>query len=279
MSAVGYRSGRSIRIAQKLLRQSHKAQTVTTGDFKRKTEEMLGSTDASRLESELNRRGFHFLNYAKEFWALHLKNLDQNADRQMWNLFCKCVEGRNVTADRPWITSKRENLELKAFPKEIQWCMVNKHHALLLYTTILNIGVLTEDEKIALLNCAIIHDQIDLVETIAHRSPETLSKVLPDYAGDGHVGIVIMLLMAGADVNAAAGYSGGRTALRAAAEGGHLEVVEKLLAAGAHVDTRTGNDGLTALEAAEALDQLDVVKRLQRALFFDNTLGELFPCS
>jgi hypothetical protein len=41
------------------------------------------------------------------------------------------------------------------------------------------------------------------------------------------------LLATGADVNAAADYGGGRTALQAAARGGHLDVVERLRQAGA----------------------------------------------
>jgi hypothetical protein len=43
------------------------------------------------------------------------------------------------------------------------------------------------------------------------------------------------LLAANADVNAAATFTGGRTALQAAARGGHLHVTERLKRAGAKI--------------------------------------------
>ncbi|KAH7134453.1 hypothetical protein EDB81DRAFT_870995 [Dactylonectria macrodidyma] len=82
-------------------------------------------------------------------------------------------------------------------------------------------------------------------------------------AQNGHETVVKLLLAAGADVNAAAGY-GGRTALQAAIGEGHLEVVKKLLADGADVNAAAaaGYNGRTALQAAAEGGHLEVVKKL-----------------
>ncbi|KAH7232462.1 hypothetical protein B0J15DRAFT_599313 [Fusarium solani] len=83
-------------------------------------------------------------------------------------------------------------------------------------------------------------------------------------AQGGHLEIVEKLLAAGADVNAAAHISG-RTALQAAAQGGHLEIVEKLLAAGADINAAASFNGRTALQAAAQGDHLEVVEKLLAA--------------
>ncbi|CAG1970863.1 unnamed protein product, partial [Fusarium graminearum] len=86
-------------------------------------------------------------------------------------------------------------------------------------------------------------------------------------ARNGHGAVLRLLVVAGADVNAAAATEyGGRTALQAAAEKGHLEVVEKLLAAGADVNAATTEEGgRTALQAATEGGHLKVVEMLLAA--------------
>ncbi|KAJ4041185.1 hypothetical protein NW753_010593 [Fusarium oxysporum] len=83
-------------------------------------------------------------------------------------------------------------------------------------------------------------------------------------AQNGHKAVVELLLVAGADVNAAAAAAGydGRTALQAAAGGGHLEVVEKLLAEGADVNAAGIDFGRTALQAAARGGHLEVIEKL-----------------
>jgi hypothetical protein len=73
-------------------------------------------------------------------------------------------------------------------------------------------------------------------------------------AQNGHKAVAELLLVAGADVNAAA--------LEAAARGGHLEVVEKLLEAGANVNAATGYYRRTALQEAAEGDHPEVVEKL-----------------
>jgi len=85
-------------------------------------------------------------------------------------------------------------------------------------------------------------------------------------AGGGHLEVVERLLAANADVNAAAAGGYGRTALQAAAGGGHLEVVERLLAANANVNAAaTDYRSRTALQAAAGRGHLEVVERLLAA--------------
>jgi ankyrin repeat protein len=69
-------------------------------------------------------------------------------------------------------------------------------------------------------------------------------------AANGHEAVVETLLTACTDDNDA-GYSGGQTALEAAAEGGHGAVVEKQLATGADVNSEAAG-GRTLLQVAIA---------------------------
>ncbi|KAH7187151.1 hypothetical protein DER44DRAFT_816595 [Fusarium oxysporum] len=86
-------------------------------------------------------------------------------------------------------------------------------------------------------------------------------------AQNGHKAVVELLLVAGADVNAAAAANHGLTALQVAAGGGHLEVVEKLLAGGANVNAAAATfaRGRTALQAAAGGGHLEVVEKLLAA--------------
>ncbi|UKZ78705.1 hypothetical protein TrVFT333_006451 [Trichoderma virens FT-333] len=91
-----------------------------------------------------------------------------------------------------------------------------------------------------------------------------LKTTLQAAAEKGHQEIVKKLLAAGADVNAAIGYSKW-TALQAAAEKGHQKIVKKLLAAGANVNAAVGNYGETALQAAAGNGHQKIVKKLLAA--------------
>lgn len=70
---------------------------------------------------------------------------------------------------------------------------------------------------------------------------------------------------AGADVNAAASYYNGQTALAAASAVGNIEVVEVLVAAGADVSLSSGNKHQTAIETAMAHDHIEVASLLRAA--------------
>lgn len=82
----------------------------------------------------------------------------------------------------------------------------------------------------------------------------------------GHVRIVQLLLVTGADISAEPVKSGGRTALQAAAGSGHVEIVEILLAAQAAVNAKPSNKfGRTALQAAAGGGHVEVVRILLAA--------------
>ena len=85
-------------------------------------------------------------------------------------------------------------------------------------------------------------------------------------AGGGHLAVVERLLQEKADMNAAVAAFDGRTALQAAAGGGHLAVVERLLEEKADVNAAAAyREGRTALQAAAGGGHLAVVERLRQA--------------
>jgi len=112
-------------------------------------------------------------------------------------------------------------------------------------------------------------EQLDIIlrakggcKRVVRPSVDEISHELVRACRFGHSDVVERLLQEKADVNAAAGYGGGRTALQAAAGGGHLAVVERLLQEKADVNAAAaGGGGRTALQAAAGGGHLAVVKR------------------
>jgi ankyrin repeat protein len=106
---------------------------------------------------------------------------------------------------------------------------------------------------------------LDLDADTGYRHEVDGSSQLPIQAAakSGRIDLVNMLYERGADINAAAEESEGRTALQAAAEEGHLEVVDWLLARGAEVNAPPANSwGITALQAASEKGFTDIVHLL-----------------
>ena len=87
------------------------------------------------------------------------------------------------------------------------------------------------------------------------------------YAAErGNIELVQILLVAGADINAAAADNYGRTALQTAAEQGNIELVHILLAAGADVNAAAADIwGRTALQAAAGKGNIELVHVLLAA--------------
>jgi ankyrin repeat protein len=288
-------------MALKLLSYRRQLQHLSARELERKAQELLGDVESSQLELEIQRREFQFLGYARTYWLSHLTDLHADTDSMMWRLFCRCVEGNDILACRPWESEQETHGERNDIPKSVQWLLAHGHYALLLYQVRHQSHILTENVKYEILHNAAIHDRYRFIEVIVQLSNNT-SKTLNHgllYAAregcnnalasllragadvnvqvcdrtavqaaaeGGHLEVVERLLAAKADVNARAADENGRTALRAAAEGGHLEVVERLLAAKADVNAPAGEwDGRTALQAAAEGGHLEVVERLLAA--------------
>ena len=270
VGAVTYPSSISNRLAQRLLRQRRQSQPFTAEELERKAQEILGPSGASRLESELKMRQFQFLNYARTNWIYHVTELDNMSHEKMWKLFCRCVDGNDVVAYRPWDTAEgQKHRGASDWPNtasKIQWILAHGHNALLLHQALYHSSSVTEEMKGNIFHRAAIEDRCRYVETMTQYIENTskiLARALVDAAKEGRAIITLMLVTAGANVNAAVD---DRTALQAAAEGGHLEVAERLLAATADVNAPAAEySGRTALQAAAEGGHLEVVERLLAA--------------
>jgi ankyrin repeat protein len=311
VGAITYPSSISNRLAQRLLRQRHLSQPLTSEEFERKAQEILGTSEASRLELELKKRQFQFLDYARAYWIHHVTELDNVSHEKMWKLFCRCVDGNDVVACQPWDTAEgqkhRGSSDRYNTASKIQWSLAHRHNALLLHQALYHSRSITEDMKKNIFHLAAVEGRYRYVEIITQYTENTIEtlvqalvdaakegctpiivileaagasvnaamdgrRALQEAAGGGHLEVVDRLLAFKADINAPAAKDKGRTALQAAAEGGHLKVMERLLAFEADVNAPAAkNDGRTALQAAAEGGHLEVVERLLVAKALVNT--------
>ena len=126
----------------------------------------------------------------------------------------------------------------------------------------------TAEQKGHLLQAAIERGYTDLIQQLLDTGADVNTAAayyegrtaLQRAAEQGYVDIVALLLSYGADVNAPAGYYGGRTALQGAALNGDLQIVLMLLKAGAEINAAPAvESGITALGAAAVFGRLDIV--------------------
>ena len=264
-----HHSSRSARsIALKLLPRSRELQHLNAQELERKTQDVLGNLESSRLESEILRRKFHFFNYAWTFWFDHTTDLDPGTDHNMWKLFCRCVEGNDISASRPWESEQQNNDWTSDLPNAIQWLITHRNYTLLQYYARCQSHIIENTMKRGILGEAIIHNQYRFVELLIQHvnvSSEDLRDALLHAAKEGHLEIVKTILAAEADVNIFTIEFSERTALKAAAEAGHSEIVERLLAAGADIDTPTKYYQRTALQGAAEAGHAKIVERLLAA--------------
>ncbi|KAI2763075.1 hypothetical protein DTO006G1_2214 [Penicillium roqueforti] len=301
MSPFGSYSSVTGRMALRLLSYREKLQHLSAGELERKAQQILGDKESSRLEMELQSRGFHFLEYARNHWINHLTNPQPDSEDMAWSLFCRCVEGNDIVAYRPWESAQKAYEDRNDVPQTIQWLSAYGHYHLLLYYIRRQPYILTENIKRHILRSSITNGHHRLARCIIQHgrdspalmnhglflvSREGCSELLPSLlqvvthvdarvcgqtalqaaAQGGHLQVVERLLAATANVNAPAAEGNGRTALQAAAQGGHLKVVERLLAATANVNAPAAEgNGRTALQAAAEGGHLQVVERLLAA--------------
>ncbi|KAJ5425230.1 hypothetical protein N7465_000300 [Penicillium sp. CMV-2018d] len=284
-------------ISRRLLSGHRQLQHFSAREVERTAQDILGDVTSSQLELELQKQGFQFLNYAKAYWLNHLTDLTPDMNSTMWQLFCRCIEGDDVTACRPWESEEQTHTKGNDEPEAIQWLLAHEHYALLLYYARHQSHFLSEDMKDFISRSADIHNRYRYTEVLVRlnntenflnhalsyaaldgcirslglllqagadiNTPVNGRIALEAAAGEGHLGAVQALLAKDADVNAPGKY--GRTALEAAAAGGHLNVVQTLLEAKADVNACSSEFGQTALQAAEAGGHLEVVRTLRAA--------------
>ncbi|KAL8753875.1 MAG: hypothetical protein Q9199_004740 [Rusavskia elegans] len=255
-------AGRSSnKIALNLLRRRDKS----SKSVQRLLEETAGINELTRQVATLEQ--YSFLSYAQRFWLEHTKQRISPRPGKLWRLWCNLLENthwRDTLASCPWTFEDWE----KGSTKIAEWTVENNHCSLaqLLYDsekarTNENLRILFQDA--AGRGC---RELIELRLTLGKVSSTVLQSSLQSAALGGHLAVVEILLQAKADVNAAASYSGGRTALQSASWGGYLAVVERLLQAKADVNAAPADDfGITALEAAAGGGHLAVVERLLQA--------------
>ncbi|KAJ6118426.1 hypothetical protein N7471_013893 [Penicillium samsonianum] len=297
-STLPIRSARSAtsQMARKLLSGHIQLQHFSTREVERTAQAIFEDGSSSKLELELQKKEFQFLNYARAYWLNHLTDLTPDMNSNMWGLFCRCIEGDDVLAYRPWESEQQTDSKRKGIPEAMQWLLTHGHSALLSYYAKHQSRHLTENVKDEILRSADIHNRYRYTEALVRldntdnilnhallyaaldgctRSLAVLLQAGVDIktqvnsrtalqaaAGEGHLEMVQALLAAKADVNAS---STSQTALQAAASGGHLDVVQTLLVAKADVNASVTRGGQTALQAAAGGGHLDVVQTLLAA--------------
>ncbi|CAI7648915.1 unnamed protein product [Penicillium viridicatum] len=252
-------------ISRRLLSGHRQLQHFSAREVERTAQDILGNGTSSQLELELQKQGFQFLNYAEAYWLNHLTELTPDMNSTMWRLFCRCIEGDDVTACRPWESEKQTHTEGNDNPEAIQWLLAHEHYALLLYYARHQPHVVSEDAKDFILRSADIDNRYRYTEMLVRldNTMDLLNNGLSYAAKDGCVHSLAVLLQAGAEIDAPVN---GRTALQVAAGGGHHEVVQTLLAANADVNASPANYyERTALQAAAEGGHLEVVQTLLAA--------------
>ncbi|CAG7983829.1 unnamed protein product [Penicillium nalgiovense] len=260
-------------MARRILSHHRPLQHFSTREVERTAQEILEGGSSSRLELELRKQGFQFLEYARAYWLNHLADLTPNMDSNMWLLFCRCIEGDDVPACRPWELEQQTHNKRNDVPGAIQWSLAHGHSALLLYYAMYQSHILSEDVKVEIFRSANIHSRYRYTEVLVRleNTRNVLNHGLSYAALDGCIRSLALLLQAGAGIDAQVNH---RTALQVAIEAGHLEVVQALLAAKADVQVSPEFGGRAALQAAAEAGHLEMVQALLEAKANANTYPE-----
>ncbi|KAJ5215277.1 uncharacterized protein N7498_001684 [Penicillium cinerascens] len=257
--------GVGVKLARRILSQQSKLRNFSIRDIERTALGTVRDRECSPLELGLQEQGYQFLKYARDHWLYHLRDFTEDANSNKWQLFCRCVEGNDVAADRPWKPDQQILGKGNDIPNAMQWLLAQEHYALLLYFAKHQSHIFSKNVKHEILRRADIQNRYRYTAVLVQlkNTGNILNCGLLYAAADGCHHSLSMLLQAGADVN---GTFNGRTALQAAAERGHFEVVQVLLAAKAHVNASPARrHGRTALQAAAGGGHLDVVQALLAA--------------
>ena len=222
---------------------SRRRQKTIKFDIAQKLANYSGNDSGSLLEKL--QLGYPFLNYASENWLSHTINFEHSKSKT-GSLWTQILLDEQSLGQTPW--THEQFIERDRVVR--QWICDENHGALLRLIESSERKVSAE-ERIFMIRYTSQKGNLALLEIfceVGHFLPSEIAIALQGAAGGGHLEIVDKLLVAKADVNAAAATHRGRTALQAAAEGGHLEVVDRLLAAKADVNAAAATfGGRTAL--------------------------------
>ncbi|KAJ5902812.1 hypothetical protein N7495_003340 [Penicillium taxi] len=258
-------SGVSSKVAQKILSQLRSLRNLSAREIERTARDAVGYEESVQLKLGIQEQGFQFRNYAMDYWLYHLSDFTDDASSKKWQLFCRCIEGNDIAACKPWEPKQHTHFKADNMPNAMQWLLSREHYALLLYFGKHQSHLLTDEMKHEILRRADIRNRYRYTEVLVkfQNTSDILDRGLSHAAADGCNRSLSVLLEVGASVDV---ILNGRTALQTAAEGGHLEVVQALLAAKADVNASPArSDGRTALRAAAGGGHLEVVQVLLAA--------------
>ncbi|CAG8909864.1 unnamed protein product [Penicillium egyptiacum] len=153
-------------IARRILSSHLPLQHFNTREVERTAQEILGDGGSSQLELELQKQGFQLLNYARDYWLNHLADFTPDMNGNMWRLFCRCIEGDDVSAWRPWELKQQTHNKRNDIPEAIQWLLAHEHYALLLYYAGHQSHVLSDYVKDEIFRSAEIHNRHRYTEVL-----------------------------------------------------------------------------------------------------------------
>ncbi|KAI9766767.1 MAG: hypothetical protein M1839_004771 [Geoglossum umbratile] len=175
---------------------------------------------------------YALLPYASEHWLSHSPAFAEE-NTKTWRLWNNLLLTGSSVAQMPWTFDEWTHRTKSV----IRWVLQNEHCALLRHIESSDTNTLSSEGRRQVLVDSAAQGRsqfVDILIGLGKIQNLDLGIALQVATGGGHLDVVERLLVAKADVNAAAAAAGhGRTALQAAAGGGHRDVVERLKQAGA----------------------------------------------
>ena len=250
---------------------------------------------------------FHFLTYARDWWLAHCDGISES-DKFSWSILDSILSGTNTLARLPW-TSKDWREGTDGF---FGWVYQHPRTPVPKVYIQQNVNI-SSQSKARLLNAAVQHDDLDLVNVVlandfnsqggvfdafkralSYRAlgvserlvleisdPDFESKTFPTRsclalaAEAGFTDIIQKLLSLGADPNFEEQMHKEPLALQQAAKWGHLDIVNILIDRGADVDHLPGDmrEPYSALQLAAQKGHTKIVEQLLKAHASVNLAG------
>ncbi|CAG8929642.1 unnamed protein product [Penicillium salamii] len=284
-------------ITQQLILHRHQLKHLKAREFERKAKEVIGDDESSRSDTELRRQDFHFLEYARKHWIKHLPDLQADSHDATWSLFCRCLEGDDIVAHKPWDATEKELDDERNVPLAVQWLSACGNYSLLSYYMRHQPRLLTKEAGHHIFQASAMYCHEHLLKYVfEHRlnasefmkfwlrlldnllqSASNVDDQLHEWGNlevflriglmeavkCGYVEVVQQLVAGKTYPNLCCSILDRQTALQQAAEAGHIEIVELLVSAKAGIDTVSGfYDARMAVQAAAAGGHLEIVERL-----------------